>query len=324
MGPGSGETQYSTGTMPFTVVHLGRHPKPKDLIGKAMYALGGMMRGLGTALDSIGVVVQGPYARHDHLVPNTAWMPFEANADIKPAAGAQQQVPFNPRLRESPALDIVAPLKKGSAGFVAPNAKVIGNVSLGSQVSIWYGAVLRGDINAITVGDKTNIQDNVVVHVARHSLTSAPAGGPKPTVIGSAVTIGHGATLHACTIGDGCLVGMGATLLDGVMLEPGSIVGAGAVVPPGAVVKSGEIWAGAPAKLLRKLSAEEKGFVAASADNYAKLATEHRIENGKLFEEVFLDAAIAEEREWRSLTDIDLHMGIARDDQTQLVLATRG
>lgn len=309
--------------MPFAVVHLGRHPKPKDLIGKTLYALGGVMRGLGSALDSIGVVVQGPFAKQDQLVPNTAWMPFEASADIKHAAGTKQQVPFNPRLRDTPVLDIVAPLK-GQAGFVAPNAKVIGNVTLGSQVSIWYGAVLRGDINAITVGDKTNIQDNVVVHVARHSLTSAPTGGPKPTVIGSAVTIGHGATLHACTIGDGCLVGMGATLLHGVVMEPGSIVAAGAVVPPGAVVKSGEIFAGAPAKLLRKLSAEEKGFVAASADNYAKLANEHRVENGKLFEEVYLDKAIAEEREWRSLTDIDLHMGIARDDQTQLVLATRG
>eukprot|EP00879_Flechtneria_rotunda_P000838 GHRR01000963.1.p1 GENE.GHRR01000963.1~~GHRR01000963.1.p1 ORF type:complete len:310 (+),score=93.64 GHRR01000963.1:189-1118(+) len=309
--------------MSFRVVHLGRHPKPKNLIGRTLYALGGVMRGLGSALDSIGVAVQGPYAKKDDLVPNTAWMPFLANEAIKHPAGSRQQIPFNPLQKDSPTLDITAPIK-GEATFVAPNATVIGNVSLGKQVSIWYGATLRGDINTITVGDKTNIQDNVVVHVARHSLSNVRGGAPQPTLIGSAVTVGHAATLHACKIGDGCLVGMGATLLDGVVMEPGSIVAAGAVVPPGTTVKTGEVWAGAPAKLLRKLSAEEKGFVAASADNYAKLAAEHRIENGKVFEEVYLDKVIAEERLWRSKTDIDLHMGIARDDQTQLVLATRG
>jgi carbonic anhydrase/acetyltransferase-like protein (isoleucine patch superfamily) len=306
--------------MTFQEVHLGRQPKPKDLIGRILFSLGGAMRGLGTALDTVGVAVQGPYANVDHLLPNTAWMPFLASKDIKPAAGKAVQVPFNPRLRDSPKIDIVAPLK-GKQTFVAPNAKVIGNVTLGQHASIWYGAILRGDINAIQVGNKTNIQDNVIIHVAKHSVASSSQ--PKPTIIGSNVTVGHGATLHACTIGDGCLVGMGATLLDGVVMEPGSIVAAGAVVAPGTVVKAGEIWAGVPAKLLRHLSADEKGFVSASADNYARIAMEHRIENGKMFEEIVLDKVIAEEREWRSKTEIDVQMGIARDEKTQLVLAAR-
>lgn len=280
--------------MSFRLVYLGRSPKPKDLIGRALYALGGVMRGLGGALDSVGAAVQGPYARQEELLPNTAWMPFHANDAIKPAVGVRSQVPFNPRLRDTPKLDIVSPIK-GDGCFIAPNAKLLGSVSLGNNVSIWYGAVLRGDVNAIVIGDKTNLQDNVVVHVARHSVSNTA----QATVIGASVTVGHGATLHACKIGDGCLVGMGATLLDGVTMEPGSIVAAGAVVPPGSVVKAGEIWAGAPAKLLRKLSVEEKGFVAASADNYAKLASDHCIENGKVFEEVYLDRVIAEEREWR-------------------------
>eukprot|EP00878_Enallax_costatus_P004912 GHUV01005167.1.p1 GENE.GHUV01005167.1~~GHUV01005167.1.p1 ORF type:complete len:283 (+),score=59.39 GHUV01005167.1:213-1061(+) len=279
----------------YPVRYLGRQPKPKDLIGRSLYAL---------------------------VTPNTAWMPFEVNPDIQQQAGKQEQVPFNPRLRDTPKLDIVAPVK-GQQTFVAKNAKVIGNVTLGNQTSVWYGAILRGDINAIVVGDKTNIQDNVVVHVARHSIGTGSSGA-QPTIIGSAVTVGHGATLHACKIGDGCLVGMGATLLDGVVLEPGSIVAAGAILPPGTTVKTGEVWAGAPAKLLRKLSAEEKGFVAASADNYARLARQHLIENGKIFEEIYLDKHIQEEREWRNKTEIDVHMGIARDEKTQLILAARG
>lgn len=307
--------------MVFQVVHLGRQPKPKDLVGRILYSLGGVMRGLGTALDTVGSAVQGPYAVEDKLLPNTAWMPFLASSDIETAAGQRRQDPINPRLRDSPKVDLVAPLRSQDT-FVAPNAKVIGNVTLGQHASIWYGAILRGDINAIKVGDKTNIQDNAIIHVAKHSLDSS-SSQPKPTIIGNSVTVGHGATLHACTIGDGCLVGMGATLLDGVVMEPGSIVAAGAVVPPGSVVKTGEIWAGIPAKLLRQLSADEKGFVAASADNYARIATEHMIENGKAFEEIVLDKVIAEEREWRSKTDLDVQMGIARDEKTQLVLASR-
>lgn len=307
--------------MAFQTVHLGRQPKPKDLIGKALYALGSVFRGVGGALDDLGSAVQGPYAKHDELTPNTAWMPFPAAGDAaKAKAGHRATVQANPRVRDprEATLDIVHPVKGDKATFVAPNAKVIGAVTLGKAVSVFYGATLRGDVNGITVGDRTNLQDNVTVHVA-----GGASGSAAPTSIGSDVTVGHGATLHACTIGDGCLVGMGATLLDGVTMQPGSIVAAGAVVPPGSVVKTGEVWAGAPAKLLRKLSAEERAFVAASAANYAKLAAEHRIENGKLFEELVLDRHIAAEREWRARTDIDLHMGIARDEQTQLVLATR-
>jgi carbonic anhydrase/acetyltransferase-like protein (isoleucine patch superfamily) len=137
------------------------------------------------------------------------------------------------------------------------------------------------------------------------------------------VTIGHGALIHGATIGDGCLVGMGATLLDGVTLEPGAVVAAGAVVPPGAVVKTGEIWAGAPAKLLRKVGADEAQFLVQSAETYSNLARDHLIENGKAFEEVALDDQVWDERAWRWGTDIDEHTGVLRDPQTQAIISMR-
>ncbi|KIY95938.1 transferase [Monoraphidium neglectum] len=283
--------------MPFPMAYVGRHPKPKDLLGKVLYGIGSVLRGTGKALDSVGSSIQGPYGVQAELPPNTAWLPLIAN----------------------PQVSIVEPVK-GPDVFVAQNATILGNVSIGKGSSIWYGATLRGDVNAITIGERTNIQDNVVIHVARHVPSTA---APRATVIGSNVTVAHGALVHAATIGDGCLVGMGATLLDGVTLEPGSVVAAGAVVPPGAVIKTGQIWAGAPAKLLRTVSAEEASFLVQSADNYAKLAQAHKTENGKVFEELVLDATIAGERAWREKTDSDVHQGIYRDPQTQVLLSMR-
>lgn len=304
--------------MGFPVAQVGRYPKPKDLLGKLLFGAGSVLRGVGVALDGLGAAVQGPYGVQQELPPNTAWMPFLANPEVK-GGGKVTEAAAKPGVKDGPRLSIVEPLK--SAGvFVAQSAVVVGHVTIGKSSSIWYGATLRGDVNAITIGERTNIQDNVVIHVARHTTTSSK---PRATVIGSGVTIGHGALVHACTIGDGCLVGMGATVLDGAVLEPGSVVAAGAVVTPGAVVKTGQIYAGAPAKLLRTLTAEEASFLKQSADNYTALAAEHRNENGKAFEELVLDEVIAEERSWREKSDIDVHQGIYRDSQTQAILSMR-
>lgn len=116
----------------------------------------------------------------------------------------------------------------GKSVFVAPNASVIGNVKIGSGSSIWYGAILRGDVNNISIVEQTNIQDNAIVHVAKNNAQKKPA----PTIIGNNVTIGHGATIHACTIEDCVVIGMGDTVMDGVIVKKGAIVGAGSMVTP--------------------------------------------------------------------------------------------
>jgi len=122
--------------------------------------------------------------------------------------------------------------------------------------------------------------------------------------------------LHACTIADGCLVGMGATLLDGVRLETNSIVAAGSLVPPNTVVPTGEVWAGAPAKLLRKLTAEEVEFIIVSAADYAELAAVHLEENSKTFDQIVYDKNLRWDKELRT-DDYDSHLGILRDPKTR-------
>jgi carbonic anhydrase/acetyltransferase-like protein (isoleucine patch superfamily) len=163
-------------------------------------------------------------------------------------------------------LDGVAPELHGSS-FVAPGAVVIGRVSIGVESSIWYGAVLRGDEEEIRIGDRSNIQDGVVVHTTC---------GQGPTIIGSDVTIGHRAVLHGCRIGDGAMIGIGAIVLDGAVVEPGAIVAAGAVVAPGKVVRSGTLWAGCPARELRAIKPAELAFLRGNPAHYAGQAARHR------------------------------------------------
>jgi carbonic anhydrase/acetyltransferase-like protein (isoleucine patch superfamily) len=135
--------------------------------------------------------------------------------------------------------------------FVAPNATIVGDVILGAKSSVFYGAVLRGDIQSIRVGEGTNIQDNAVVHLA-------DAYGAH---IGAWCTIGHSAIIHACTIGDSCLIGMGATVLDGSVIGARSLVGANSLVPQGFECPPGSLVYGSPAKVIRKLiKAEQKGL----------------------------------------------------------------
>lgn len=155
--------------------------------------------------------------------------------------------------------------------FIAPNAVVIGDVVIGAGTGIWFNCVIRGDVHEIRIGERTNIQDGTIVHVT---------GGKLGTYIGSDITIGHGAILHACTLEDGCFIGMGATILDGVVVETGAMVAAGAVVTPGKRVKAGELWAGNPAKLLRTLSEADIAFFPKSAANYVELGQRYRREHG--------------------------------------------
>lgn len=150
--------------------------------------------------------------------------------------------------------------------FIAPGAAVIGDVEIGEDSAVWFGCVVRGDVNYIRIGSRTNVQDGTVIHVTRHT---------GPTIIGSNVTIGHSVLIHAATLEDGCFIGMRATLMDGVVVEAGAQVAAGALVTPGKRIPSGQIWAGSPAKYFRGLTEEEQRFIPVSAENYVKHAREY-------------------------------------------------
>lgn len=178
----------------------------------------------------------------------------------------------------------------GPGAFVAPSASVVGDVALGQHSSVWYGAVVRGDVNSVKIGAYTNIQDAAVIHVAKHNV----GGKARPTVVGDHVTVGHGAVLHACTLEDASFVGMGATVMDGATVQRGAMVAAGALVTPGTVVPSGQIWAGQPARFLRAMTGDESAFIRKSAENYAVLAQQHAAENSKSDAALAHDAAMRE------------------------------
>jgi len=153
--------------------------------------------------------------------------------------------------------------------WVAPNATLVGAVTLAEGASVFYGAVLRADVDAITLGAGSNIQDNVVVH--------CDAG--KPTTIGANVSIGHAAVLHGCTLEDGVLVGMNATVLNTAVIGEGSLVAAGAVVLEGTVVPPGSLVAGVPAKVRRELTDEERAGIRENAQRYLGYREAHRDAN---------------------------------------------
>lgn len=157
------------------------------------------------------------------------------------------------------------------SAFVAEGAWVIGEVSLGEQSGVWFNAVLRGDINGISVGARSNVQDGCVLHVTRLL----------PLRIGDDVTVGHMAMLHGCVIEDRSLIGMNAVILDGARVGPGAIVAAGAVVREGAVVPEGVLVAGVPAKVIRPLTDAEMGFLPVSAQNYVEYARSYMSNLGR-------------------------------------------
>ena len=156
----------------------------------------------------------------------------------------------------------------GQRVYVDPAATVIGDVELADDVSVWPGTIIRGDVNHIRIGARTNVQDGTIIHVSHHSPYNK-AG--YPTLVGADVTIGHGTIIHACTIEDACLIGMGACILDGATVTQHGFVGAGAVVGPGKVVGEGELWVGNPARLVRRLSDKEIESLHYSAAHYVRL-----------------------------------------------------
>jgi carbonic anhydrase/acetyltransferase-like protein (isoleucine patch superfamily) len=156
--------------------------------------------------------------------------------------------------------------------FVAGSAELVGDITLGENVNIWYGTILRADINSISVGDNTNIQDGSVVHVDRGSGKT----GSGTVKIGNNVTIGHRAVIHACEIGDNCLIGMGAIVLSGAVIGTGSILAAGAVVKENEKIPPGSLVAGVPAKVKGEVSSEWSQRIIDSAKNYVALGQQHK------------------------------------------------
>jgi len=157
------------------------------------------------------------------------------------------------------------------SSFVASNATVIGKVTVGPKSSIWYNAVIRGDVADISIGEGSNIQDGSVIHC------QGEGGGKSEfrTTIGDGVSVGHMAMLHGCTIGNNVLIGMKATVLDGAVVEDNAFVAAGALVTGGKVVKSGQMWAGTPAKFFRELTPKEIEGIRYNADVYVQLREEY-------------------------------------------------
>ncbi|XP_057542380.1 gamma carbonic anhydrase 1, mitochondrial [Amaranthus tricolor] len=255
-------------------------------LGRAIYTVGFWIRETGQAIDRLGCRLQGNYYFQEQLSRHRTLMNV-----------------FDKR----PIVDKEA--------FVAPSASVIGDVQIGHGSSIWYGCVLRGDVNRISIGSGTNIQDNSLVHVAKSNL----AGKVLPTIIGDNVTVGHSAILHGCTVDDEAFVGMGATLLDGVVVEKHAMVAAGALVRQNTRIPSGQVWGGNPAKFLRNLTEEEMAFISESASNYSNLARVHAAENDKGFDEIEFEKVLRKKYAKKD-EEYDSMIGIVRETPPELIL----
>jgi gamma-carbonic anhydrase len=166
-------------------------------------------------------------------------------------AGVAQRLALGPRIHPS--------------AFVVPTATVVGDVTLEAEASVWYGAVLRGDINRIVIGAQTNLQDGVIVHLA----------DAYPAIVGERVTVGHGAIVHACTVDDEVLIGMGAIILDGAQIGARTIIGANTLVTTGMEIPPGSLVLGSPAKVVRQLGGDEQAKIKSWALKY--------VENAELF-----------------------------------------
>ena len=149
---------------------------------------------------------------------------------------------------------------------ICPGAQVFGDIELGENVSIWHGAVIRGDTDSITIGNNSNVQDNCVIHCTKGF----------PVVIGDNVSIGHGAVVHGCRLDDNVLIGMNATVLNGAHISKNSIVGAGAVVSEGKEFPEGSLILGVPAKAVKQLTPEQVQLIQNNADNYVRLSKQYK------------------------------------------------
>lgn len=153
----------------------------------------------------------------------------------------------------------------GSDCFIAPNATIVGDVKMGDQCSVWFSAVVRGDVNSIRMGNKVNIQDGAVIHCTYQKTT---------VELGNNVSVGHNALVHGCKVHDNVLIGMGAIVMDNVVIESGAIIAAGAVVKENTIVKAGELWAGVPAKMVKQVSADLRADqIERIANNYVKYSS---------------------------------------------------
>ncbi|MEO1820225.1 MULTISPECIES: gamma carbonic anhydrase family protein [Pseudomonas] len=164
----------------------------------------------------------------------------------------------------------------GDRVFVDPSAVVLGDVELGDDCSVWPGAIIRGDMHRIRIGDRTSVQDGSVLHIT-HAGPFNPDG--YPLTIGDDVTIGHKVLLHGCSIGSRVLVGMGSIVMDGAVVEDEVIIGAGSLVPASRTLESGYLYMGSPAKQVRALTDKEREFFTYSAANYVRLKDQHLLEN---------------------------------------------
>ena len=200
----------------------------------------------------------------NHPIRSTEWHSAVSPNGIRQNVGIEKQRWFHQTgsMKLWKQLDrfLSQPPKIGKGVYIARGAAVLGDVTLGSYSSVWYNAVLRGDINRIVVGHHTNIQDNAVLHLADDF----------PCLVGNYVTIGHSAIVHACTIGDEVLVGMGAVILDGAVIGRQSLIGAKALVTQGTKIPPGSLVLGAPAKVVRPLSKEERAGLKAWAQKYVE------------------------------------------------------
>jgi carbonic anhydrase/acetyltransferase-like protein (isoleucine patch superfamily) len=156
----------------------------------------------------------------------------------------------------------------GGRVYLHPSVQIIGDVVLADDVSVWPGAVIRGDVNSIRIGAGSNVQDLSVLHVSHKSNWDSDGA---PLIIGSNVTIGHKVILHGCTIGDECLIGMGAIIMDKVIVEPHVLIGAGSLVPEGTVLASGYLYLGSPVRRIRPLTEQELAHFTYSARHYIRL-----------------------------------------------------
>lgn len=162
--------------------------------------------------------------------------------------------------------------KIGANCYIDETSVVVGDVELGEDCSVWPMTVIRGDVNAIRIGDRTNIQDGSVFHVS-HAGDFNPNGAP--LIVGRDVTVGHKVILHACTVGNECLIGMGAVVMDDAVIEDQVIVGAGSLVTPGKRLQSGYLYVGNPCRKSRELTQGELNYLRYSADHYVRLKNRH-------------------------------------------------